>query len=76
MSVREKDFRAFFRTDPGFSCPQDLLATLLITNLDLNPHWRHLLELPFDATAELDALRDAELPLELLEVLQREAATQ
>ena len=44
--------------------------------MDLNPHWRHLFELPFDATPELDALRGAELPLELLEVLQREAATQ
>jgi hypothetical protein len=44
--------------------------------MDLNPHWRHLLELPFDATVELEPLRDAELPLELLEVPQREAATQ
>jgi hypothetical protein len=44
--------------------------------MDLNPHWRPLLELPPDATAMLDALRDAELPLELLEVLQREAAMQ
>jgi hypothetical protein len=44
--------------------------------MELNPHWRPLLELPFGATAELGALRDAELPLGLLEVLPREAATQ
>jgi hypothetical protein len=44
--------------------------------MGLNPRWRALLELLLDVAAELDVLRDAELPLELLEVLQREAATQ
>lgn len=44
--------------------------------MGLNPHWRALLELLLDVAAELDVLRDAELPLELLEVLQREATTQ
>jgi len=44
--------------------------------MDLDPHRRPLLELPSDAIAELDELRDAELPLQLPEVLQREAATQ
>jgi hypothetical protein len=41
--------------------------------MDVNPHWRPLLELTFDATAELAVLRDAQLPLALLEVLQRGA---
>jgi hypothetical protein len=36
---------------------------------------RALPELPLDALAELDASRDAELPLQLREVLRREART-